>query len=894
VADEIKIENVGGESGVASEVTLARLVTAMEKMAKANGGDGQGQAAKTQKAYNDAQKEGIKVSTKHRDAVKDNTDAVQENTKYLNLMGGGLMRLAMNGIGAAVGSLKGFAEELLHGGDTLSSFAQHVPIVGSALTMFTGIIDNSYSNFKMMAASGADFGYSLADLRQTAADARLPLEEFSSMVANNSKMLAAFGGNVTQGARQVAQMTDNLGGETLVQLQAMGLSMEQINEQMSLSAYLNRAGSRAEVQDRAAQAEAAASLTKNMLTLSKLTGEDIKTQQDKIAQAQMDLAFQMELARMDKDERDKMNALMTDAMAQGGQVAVDALKAEFLGMPPITRDLQLYNATQSESAAILRNQLGQALDESVTLEQFRSTQGDRIADYLESQVRSAGNLENLLQAAAAGAEGVPSEIANLFSGNQELLSRYFRDTGEGLIFARDAFMEDYEAGRVTPPDDGELNAMGEFLTAVGEAKKALMENFINPLVSVLTPVLNEFTSWFQGFVGEEGEGSKFQTALTTFKEFLVGTDGSGGAAGAVKDFLEAFAEDPKQAIADAFADISAALSPHLEALGTTLMNGVFTAIKDGFTALFSDPLVIAGLVAAITGLFGARAVVSALAAGATSLAGRLMPGRTPTTGTGTSAAGTTGRMGAAKGILRRLGPLGLLLGAYEIGSTLTDDTLTREEKQQSVAETGGGMAGAAAGAAAGALAGSVVPIVGTAIGGLLGGALGWWGGSAAGGAINESLTADGATPEQAQVAEQLGISEDAVANLEKLSGIGAGMERVAGAFERINALENFKDNIEVFENGLDTTALSQYNRNMQELARALEDMNDALAETNSGGLFGGGSGVAAADVIKNMGSGMGEEVANQLNTRLETMNTLLSEIRDINRQHRNLTREMVD
>ena len=81
---------------------------------------------------------------------------------------------------------------------------------------------------------------------------------------------------------------------------------------------------------------------------------------------------------------------------------------------------------------------------------------------------------------------------------------------------------------------------------------------------------------------------------------------------------------------------------------------------------------------------------------------------------------------------------------------------------------------------------------------------------------------------------------------------------------------------------------------MQELARALEDMNEALAETNSGGIFGGGSGVAAADVIKNMGSGMGEEVANQLNTRLETMNTLLSEIRDINRQHRNLTREMVD
>ena len=85
MADEIKIENIGGENGVASEVTLVRLVTAMEKMAKSSGTDPKSQAAKTQQAYNKAQQSGVKVSTKHRDAVKDNTDAVQSNTKYLNL-----------------------------------------------------------------------------------------------------------------------------------------------------------------------------------------------------------------------------------------------------------------------------------------------------------------------------------------------------------------------------------------------------------------------------------------------------------------------------------------------------------------------------------------------------------------------------------------------------------------------------------------------------------------------------------------------------------------------------------------------------------------------------------------------------------------------------------------
>ena len=37
MAEEVDIGNVGGEAGVASEVTLCRLIVAMDKMAKANG-----------------------------------------------------------------------------------------------------------------------------------------------------------------------------------------------------------------------------------------------------------------------------------------------------------------------------------------------------------------------------------------------------------------------------------------------------------------------------------------------------------------------------------------------------------------------------------------------------------------------------------------------------------------------------------------------------------------------------------------------------------------------------------------------------------------------------------------------------------------------------------------
>jgi len=109
-----------------------------------------------------------------------------------------------------------------------------------------------------------------------------------------------------------------------------------------------------------------------------------------------------------------------------------------------------------------------------------------------------------------------------------------------------------------------------------------------------------------------------------------------------------------------------------------------------------------------------------------------------------------GMKGAAKGIMRRAGPLGLLYGLYEgyqsmnqIDQDLEAGTITSGEATvQKSGVTGsvvGGTGGAMAGAAAGAAIGSVVPIVGTAIGGLIGGAIGYWAGSSAGQAIGETI-----------------------------------------------------------------------------------------------------------------------------------------------------------
>lgn len=874
MADEIKIENIGGENGVASEVTLVRLVNAMEKMAKTSGADPKSQAAKTQQAYNKAQQSGVKVSTKHRDAVKDNTDAVQSNTKYLNLAAGGLMRLAAGGIGSAIGSLKGFAEELISGGDSLTSFVQHIPIFGGALSMLTGVMDKSFQSFQSVASSGADFGYSLSALRSTAAEARLPLETFSSMVAQNSELLAGFGGNVTRGAKQVAGMTDALGTDLRTELQMMGLSFEEINEQMSMSAYLNRAGSRTSSQSTAQQAEAAAGLTKNLIILSKLTGEDIKSQQDKLAQATMDIAFQRKLAGMDQKERDKVNAAMAEAQITGGSIAVNALKAEFLEMPPLTRELKLYHATQSENATLIKGLLAEALDKSTNLEDFNKNSGERMFAAMDAAVKSANSLDGVIAAGAVSMDGVAGELAGQFGVSAKLLTTYMEKAGNEITLNKKKFFEDLEAGKIKP-EDPELGAMAQFLETVAEAKLAIVTNLINPLVGAATEVFGPVTGWFKGFVGEKGEATTFQTALAKFSKYMKEDVNP-----ALKAFFEAFGKDPKKALKEAMfgdgKDKKGLLKTIMEPVGEALVAG----FKTGLAALFENIDVRTALIAGIAGLFAAKAVVAAMAAGAASLAALAMP-KTSSTGAPIADGGKPkGKMNLSKAALKRLGPLALLFGAYEIGSTAMNTDLTQGQKNEEYGASAGGMAGGAAGAAAGGALGLMFgpgAVVASPLLAAIMGIGGYMGGNKAGRAImkDDGTTTPSATDKD--VAETLGVTPDTVKLLERMSGIGGGMERVASAFERIDKLERFSTNVNAIQKGLDINELSKYNRNMQEIAKSLEDMNKALAEDNKG-LF-GGTGVASADLLKKMGgSGPSAELIQSINSNMDAMKDHLSDI----------------
>lgn len=93
--------------------------------------------------------------------------------------------------------------------------------------------------------------------------------------------------------------------------------------------------------------------------------------------------------------------------------------------------------------------------------------------------------------------------------------------------------------------------------------------------------------------------------------------------------------------------------------------------------------------------------------------------------------------------------------------------------------------------------------------------------------------------------------------------------------DAIGQIDGFKTTISSL-NELDNDGVSKYNDAVKSLNETFKDLNKTLSEDNKG-FFGGGTGVAAADVVGNQG--LGGNTGNQLNT---TMLALLEEMKQVN------------
>ena len=380
--------------------------------------------------------------------------------------------------------------------DALKVLPGPLGMVASGLTRIAEFQENNFKTYQQISSVGANFAGSLTGMRQAAAGTMMTLEQFGAMVTKNAEVLSMMGGGVDAGTKAFTLLSKQLlTGDTGRQLMAMGYTTEQVNQGMLN--YIGMIGgvTSADLKNVAVTkqlTESAGEYLGHLDGLARLTGKSREQQQEELAQAQKNAAFQAYMQTLSKEEQLKAQKGMASALAVGGKGAVDAFQSKLMGIAP-DKAGAMFIATAGNTAKTVDEMADMVKDGTAkssdmnkkTAEAMRAAQTD-FAKYgregLFAIIRQGGPVADALQSI-----GITANKAATM-------------TDEEIETAlKKAELDKSEADNMAQTN-ANLKKLGESIIGL-----------ISPIVSILTPafeMLSSVVSGLFGWLNDLGEGTK--------------------------------------------------------------------------------------------------------------------------------------------------------------------------------------------------------------------------------------------------------------------------------------------------------------------------------------------------------------------------------------------------
>ena len=254
------------------------------------------------------------------DQVQALTDAISNLEKKIGSSGGSGGGSGSSGGGVDTKGLSGdiktaskdFAGAMLQGTQSVTGFAESAgaivknlpglgPIIKTIGVEAIKYIETSQKSFNALAKAGMGFEGNLGALNRAAAATRMPLDQFTKLVGNNSANLAAFGAGTTEGAKRFSQLSNAMfEGGAIDNFMALGYSIEEANEFLLDNTALQRRSGRFQAMTAREQAASAANMAKEMDIIAKLTGKQVKDIKNEMMERQNTGATQAKLRLLEK------------------------------------------------------------------------------------------------------------------------------------------------------------------------------------------------------------------------------------------------------------------------------------------------------------------------------------------------------------------------------------------------------------------------------------------------------------------------------------------------------------------------------------------------------------------------------------------------------------------
>ncbi len=470
MVDEVEIRNVGGRNGIASEATLAALVSALT-----TGNNSRERLARLESVARERNTSGLNEERKQR----------------------GVLTKAIVGTTAAAGRL---AAEFVAGGNRMGDFSEAIFGAQSSITGLVKAVDGLIDNYRELSSVGASFNNSMYDFVKSSAQTGMSLSEYSGFILENSTKLRALGGTVTEGTKRFGDISKMLRQNFGSQLTRVGMTMEEMNSVLLEYTEYSIGKMGRETRSNAQLAKSAGEYALELDKVAKLTGMNRKQLAEEMAQQQADQRVRVAMNSMSADQQDNFNR----ALAMAGNAAPE-LKDALVDMAdgiPNTEIAQKLTATSDT----FKNMAGDV--ENMTTEEF--------AKFLRSMGQDVDTFSTSL--GKGGMEALASSDAaySAIFGIGASLRTY-----SDLTDAQIAAME-----RESAATDRLSETLLNFELALNNLKTFILEKIIGSEAFKQLEVMgSELVTLFTELFGGTGAGTQAKEGFQSLTDALLGPDG---------------------------------------------------------------------------------------------------------------------------------------------------------------------------------------------------------------------------------------------------------------------------------------------------------------------------------------------------------------------------------